>query len=90
MELIGQKVTHKTYKNGIIKDFRGNIIVVKFDGNDKEMKFLYPDCFKTFLTMENSSAHEKVKVDTAEKAEQETAPEISDDHVIELPVVPFE
>lgn len=71
MELIGQKVTHKTYKNGIIKDFRGNIIVVKFDGNDKEMKFLYPDCFKTFLTMENSSAHEKVKVDTAEKAEQD-------------------
>ena len=71
MELIGQKVMHKTYKNGIIKDFYGNIIIVKFEKIEKEMKFLYPDCFKTFLTMENSSALKKIKEDSAEKTEQE-------------------
>ncbi|SEH74070.1 Superfamily I DNA and/or RNA helicase [Ruminococcus flavefaciens] len=71
MELIGLKVVHKTFKNGVITGHQGNIIIVKFKENGNEMKFLYPDCFKTYLTLENSNAIEKVKFDTASKIEQE-------------------
>lgn len=71
MELIGQRVMHKTYKRGVITGHQGSIIIVKFEANEKEVKFPYPDCFKSFLTLENSNAIAKVKADTVSKIEQD-------------------
>lgn len=71
MELIGQKVTHKIYKRGIITNCSEKDINVKFDGNEKEIRFEYPKCFNSFLTLENPAALEKVKSDLINKFEQD-------------------
>ena len=70
MEYIGKKVTHKTLGDGNIIDQDATKITVQF--KEKTSKFVYPDCFKTFLVLEDSVLQENALTDMADKeAEQE-------------------
>lgn len=63
MELIGQTVKHKIFGNGIIVNSQGNKIKVKFDTQTIEKTFIYPDCFKSFLILENKNLLEELEQD---------------------------
>ena len=42
---IGDKLTHKTFGEGVVVSFDGHYLVCHFDYN-REKKFIYPDCFE--------------------------------------------
>ena len=47
MELIGKKVIHSKFGEGIVAKQEGLYISVSFGGQCK--KFIYPDCFDVYL-----------------------------------------
>lgn len=51
MELAGKKVYHKVFKLGIITKLENKCIYVKFETQADEKRFVYPDCFKSFLQL---------------------------------------
>ena len=55
------KVTHKTFGEGVVANRDGNYINVSFGGNIK--RFVYPDAFDKFLTVEDESILSAIKVD---------------------------
>ena len=55
------KVTHKTFGEGIVTTREGNYINVSFGGVIK--KFVYPDAFDKFLTVDDESILSAIKVD---------------------------
>lgn len=55
------KVTHKTFGEGIVTAREGNYINVSFGGSVK--RFVYPDAFDRFLTVEDESILSAIKVD---------------------------
>ncbi len=57
MQLVGQTVIHKIFEQGVVTDCSGNIVTVSFPQGDK--KFVYPDAFIHFLTLQNQSAQNK-------------------------------
>ncbi len=48
MGLIGMKVKHKAFGEGIIKEHHDNYVIISFPQGDKE--FRYPDAFGTFIS----------------------------------------
>ena len=68
MNLLNDKVTHKSLGVGKIIDFDGNNIEVQFAS--KISKFVYPDAFETFLTLNNADKQETVYAEIA-SAKQE-------------------
>lgn len=58
MNLIGEPVKHKTFGKGIITDFTKNKVTVCFDENQK--RFLYPDAFSQYLTLQNCTIQRKI------------------------------
>lgn len=64
------KVTHKTFGEGIVTNHEGNYINVSFGGTVK--KFVYPDAFDKFLTVDDESILSAIKVDidASKKAKQ--------------------
>lgn len=56
MNFIGKRVTHTVFGQGIIKEQTDKYITVIFNKNNEEKKFQYPSCFKTFLTLEDTTA----------------------------------
>lgn len=42
---IGNKLTHKTFGEGVVVSFDGHYLVCRFEYNRKK-KFIYPDCFE--------------------------------------------
>ncbi len=58
MQLTGQAVQHAAFGRGVVTDQRDNIITVSFSQGEK--RFVYPDAFKKFLTLNNEKAAEKV------------------------------
>lgn len=55
------KVTHKTFGEGVVTTREGNYINVSFSGSVK--RFVYPDAFDKFLTVEDESILSEIKVD---------------------------
>ena len=55
------KVTHKTFGDGVVANRDGNYINVNFSGAVK--RFVYPDAFEKFLTVEDESILSAIKVD---------------------------
>ena len=64
------KVTHKTFGEGLVTNHEGNYINVSFGGAVK--KFVYPDAFDKFLTVDDESvlAAIKVDIDASKRAKQ--------------------
>lgn len=53
MDLIGQCVEHNSLGEGIISSFENSKITVDFES--KQMDFVYPDAFKSFLTAKDET-----------------------------------
>lgn len=54
-QLINQDVVHKNFGRGIICSVEDEShLSVKFEGKDAVSRFVYPQCFYGFLTLENS------------------------------------
>ncbi len=58
MQLTGQAVQHAAFGKGVVTEQKNNIITVSFSQGEK--RFVYPDAFKKFLTLNNEQAAEKV------------------------------
>ena len=54
MQIIGEKVIHKVFGNGIVTDCKEDHISVYFNKIIDEKKFIYPDAFEKFLAFESS------------------------------------
>ena len=55
MNYIGRKVIHKAkYGEGTVVAQNGNSISVKIDSEPELIKFIAPDCFKSFLHLTDS------------------------------------
>ena len=67
MKLVNQTVTHKALGKGTIVSHDGDYITVKFP--TKEMRFLFPDTFTTFLKCENAKLQAELEAAFAEKEE---------------------
>lgn len=63
MNLIGLKVVHKIFKDGIITNVQNNKITVIFDDENLEKIFYYPNCFKNHLTIFDSVVLDEIKKD---------------------------
>lgn len=53
MKLLHEKVTHKTYGTGEVVDQSEKYVSVLFLTGDQVHRFIYPDAFGTFLTLNN-------------------------------------
>lgn len=51
MNLIGKKVKHNKFGEGVITEQDSSYVSVKFVTEDKIKKFVYPTCFKSFLQL---------------------------------------
>ena len=73
MQLVGQKVTHRAFGRGVVTEVlrNGDIVTVHF--NHGEKRFLYPDAFYRFLTLEDSEKQEKINQDYRRQHEIEEA-----------------
>lgn len=59
MNLINKEVIHKSFGKGSIVDQDDEFITINFDNETK--KFIFPDAFGKFLTLEDKSAQETLK-----------------------------
>ncbi len=57
------KVAHKTFGAGVITNHVGNYITVAFSTATK--KFVYPDAFDKFLTLEDGTVSDEIMRDLA-------------------------
>ncbi len=59
MQLVGQKVEHGMFGQGLITDCSDNIVTVSFPQGDK--KFIYPDAFASFITLKDGSIQNEIQ-----------------------------
>ena len=55
------KVVHKSFGEGTVTEHVGNYITVKFASVEK--KFVYPDAFERFLSLENGGITAEIEQD---------------------------
>lgn len=65
MNLIGQKVTHKAFGNGVIVDVYEEYLGIDFSGCIKKIQ--YPDTFAKFMTAEDSEVQDSMMAMIEEK-----------------------
>lgn len=70
MDIRGQKVSHKKYGIGVVKDQTASSVTVAFDST--ELSFQYPAAFKQFLVL-CDSALQSIVTEENQKADQEKA-----------------
>lgn len=58
MQINGQNVVHKVFGRGTVVAADGQTVTIQFPGQEK--KFVYPDAFARFLTLEDSGAQQAV------------------------------
>ncbi len=63
MQLIGQEVEHTSYGQGEIIQQEEQRIEVRFANGDEPKKFLYPDAFEKFLSMNDLTCRKQVEAD---------------------------
>lgn len=71
MDLIGKKVKHDKFGEGIIIQKVNSVISVKFVTEIDLKKFLYPSCFKTFLSLLDADTATQTDAVAKEYEEQE-------------------
>ena len=76
MDLLNERVHHKVFKTGIIVEFTGTSLKVKFDvkpvGRDSDTAgFLYPSAFEGFLTAIDENVQNEILADIQAKKEAE-------------------
>lgn len=69
MGLIGKKVQHNKFGEGLITEQDASYVSVKFMSEPETKRFQYPSCFKTFLKLLDADA--AVKTDEAVKRYEE-------------------
>ena len=69
MDLIGKKVQHNKFGEGLITEQDASYVSVKFMSEPETKRFQYPSCFKTFLKLLDADA--AVKTDEAVKRYEE-------------------
>ena len=65
MNLRGVSVNHKTFGEGIIKQYDANYLVVSFSQGEK--KFVYPDVFESFISVNDSNIAEFINSEIEKK-----------------------
>lgn len=60
-------VTHKAYGKGIVKGLSEKYLEVEFAAQEKPRKFLYPDAFETYLSVEDETLQQQIAADLAER-----------------------
>ena len=86
MDIKGQKVTHKTFGNGIVTMQTDSLVTISFDAGEK--KFQYPTAFNRFLPLCDPSAQESV-VGEIKSAEQEKAALLAKQPLVPREVTPI-
>lgn len=71
MNLINEKITHKTFGVGNIVDHDDSFITVDF--NEDTKTFVFPDAFGTFITLKDRDTAESLKEIISEKEAKEEA-----------------
>ncbi len=71
MALIGKKVKHNKFGEGVITQQDATYVSVKFMTEATPKKFMYPTCFKTFLKLLDTEATAKINVTVKQHEEQE-------------------
>lgn len=74
MEIIGEKVKHRSYGIGVIISVDGKYVSIRFEDEEKPRKFPYPDIFKSFACLLNEAAAleiDKIINQSEEKKQQE-------------------
>ena len=67
MEIIGQRVRHKTLGSGKITSLSDSRVVVMFDSRPTESTFIFPDAFSSHLSFQDSALQNQVKALLAAK-----------------------
>ena len=64
------KIKHKAFGVGVVTEHVGRYVTVQFSAATK--KFVYPDAFESFLTLEDGTVPEEIKADivTSKAAKQ--------------------
>ncbi len=65
MELVNLKIRHRSFGVGTVTHHLGNYITVKFDDSGIEKKFVYPDSFEKYLTLEDGTVSDIILADLA-------------------------
>ncbi len=60
MNLINEKVVHKSFGVGTIKALEQSIMIVDFYQEDGEKSFIFPDAFEKFLKLDNLAIEKDV------------------------------
>jgi len=71
MDLIGKKVKHNKFGEGIITQQDASYVSVKFVTEADPKKFMYPSCFKTFLKLLDANAAAQTDATVKQHEEQE-------------------
>ena len=71
MDLIGKKVKHNKFGEGIITQQDASYVSVKFVTEADPKKFMYPSCFKTFLKLLDADAAAQTDATVKQHEEQE-------------------
>lgn len=86
INLINQKVRHKVFGDGVILSLDKSYLVVEFPIGQK--KFIYPDAFDGFLSVEDSGAASEIRHEIeAEKQRKEQARKQASDSLLPAPAV---
>ena len=73
VSFIGKRVRHSKFGEGTITQQDAACITVRFIANPVPKKFIYPSCFKTFLTLLDASAATEAKTALAQHEAGEKA-----------------
>lgn len=71
MELVGKRVKHKIFGEGIITKQEASCIYVNFGVENTQKKFVYPSCFKSFLQLLDANVSVEVNAIVNKYEEQE-------------------
>ena len=71
MDLIGKKVKHNKFGEGVITEQDTSYVCVKFVTEGDLKNFMYPSCFKTFLQLLDADAAAKTVETVKQHEEQE-------------------
>lgn len=70
MDLIGQKVKHNKFGEGVITEQDTSYVSIKFVTEADPKKFMYPSCFKTFLQLLDADSAANI-VETVNQYEEQ-------------------
>ena len=60
MDIIGQRIRHKTLGTGKVIAFSGERVIIRFDNDATERKYIFPDSFKEHLIFTNPTLQNQV------------------------------